>query len=136
MAALAPLSLSELSRLAHDWQREVIRPLRSVRQRLRSPFAGHEPGEWEGVRDAVGAAELAAEQVEQVALARSVRTLPERPWGLDGSACARRNLEAYLELTGVRATPAVGERLSRLLAAAIPPGGEDASGADQERGAD
>lgn len=105
----------------HDWQRQVVVPLRVVRRRLKAGLPDVPAEEALGLRDAVAAVELQAEQGEQRLLARVLTGLPPRPPGLNGQASAMGNLQRYGELAGVPLTATVRARLDSLVAAARVP---------------
>jgi uncharacterized protein (TIGR02444 family) len=106
----------------HDWQRQVVAPLRVVRRRLKAGLPGVPSEEALGLRDAVAGVELQAEQGEQRLLARALAGLPPRPPGLDGQAATSANLLRYAELAGIPLTATVRARLDSLVAAARVPG--------------
>jgi len=94
------------------WHDEVVRPLRSVRRRLKSPLDGSPPSELQlALRARVQKIEIDAEHIEQLRLA----ALADAPgfggfggfgdFGNSGapsldSAAARANMEAYLSVLG------------------------------------
>ena len=91
------------------WHDEVVRPLRSVRRRLKSPLDGSPPSELQSaLRARVQKIEIDAEHIEQLRLA----ALADAPgfggfggFGASGtpsldSAAARANMEAYLSVLG------------------------------------
>lgn len=126
-----------------QWQRDVVRPLRSLRRLLtrNGPPAG--PEQRQRVRQLVAEAELASEAVEQDLLAAAL--VPAEP-GLEpgGTAgggqpaaaetrsqvrWAGANLVRYLERAGVAASPSARAHLVALLASAAgcDPGEAEAS---------
>jgi uncharacterized protein (TIGR02444 family) len=99
---------------AAAWRREAVEPLRRVRRRLRRRLRGV-PEEWrELARSRVRTAELAAEQVEQVILARRAARLPPAP---ARSPRPRANLDRYRALLGAPPGGPVERRLAVLRAA-------------------
>ena len=91
------------------WHEEVVRPLRSVRRRLKSALDGSPPSELQAaLRARIQKIEIDAEHIEQLRLA----ALADAPgfggfgdFGASGaapldSAAARANMEAYLSVLG------------------------------------
>lgn len=95
------------------WRREAIEPLRRVRRRLRRGVPGVPPGWSAPARARTQAAELAAEKVEQLLLARRAARLPRKSAGPPGGA---DSLARYVDLLG--ATSREAERRLAVLRAA------------------
>lgn len=109
------------------WHEEVVRPLRSVRRRLKSALDGGPPSELQlALRTRVQKIEIDAERIEQLRLA----ALADAPdfggfgdFGNSGaapldSAAARANMEAYLSVLGSGAGAETGAALAAIAAAA------------------
>lgn len=96
------------------WRRDAVEPLRRVRRRLKPGPPGVPPAWRAPVRAAALSAELAAEQVEQLLLARLAARLPR---GRARPVEAASNLDRYRELLGVPARRDVQRRLDVLRAA-------------------
>ncbi len=106
------------------WQDDVVRPLRKLRQRLKSAIASAPPDLAHELRRQVAAAELDAEHIEQLILAQG----PEqglRRKGAPGQPAkqarhAALNLAAYLSAAGIAPSTADNADLRVLLSAAFP----------------
>jgi uncharacterized protein (TIGR02444 family) len=97
-----------------SWRREAVAPLRRVRRRLERSLRGV-PEQWcAPTRAGTKAAELMAERVEQLLLARRAARLPPGP---PRPLRASANLDRYWDLLGGRSGPAVERRLAILRAA-------------------
>jgi len=87
-------------RAVRGWHEEIVRPLRSVRRRLKSPLDGSPPSELQSaLRARIQKIEIDAEHVEQLrlaALADGFGTGTEAP----DAAVALSNMETYLSLLG------------------------------------
>lgn len=90
--------IAKISAAVADWHMAVVRPLRSLRQRLKADRAGAPPDTAERVRDRIKGTELDAERAEQLMLYRM---------GFGASAgsagavsTARGNARAYLDTLG------------------------------------
>lgn len=91
------------------WQREVVKPLRAVRRRLKSGVPPITAGECQALRRKVGDLELESERIAQAAL----EALPMPPAGRRSAVA--ENLELYLTLT--KHDPAKAPELQALIAA-------------------
>ncbi len=76
------------------WQREVVRPLRGVRRRLKSGVPPITAGECEALRRKLADLEIEAERIAQA----SLESLPSPPAGRRSAVAA--NLDLYLRLMG------------------------------------
>jgi uncharacterized protein (TIGR02444 family) len=99
--ALDGEALARLCHAADRWQLEVVRPLRTLRRRLKARLADREPnsvaGDWPelatSVRERAIALEIDAEHLEQVHLGRVAAGLPAS--ATSGPALAGANLRHY-----------------------------------------
>jgi uncharacterized protein (TIGR02444 family) len=73
---LASDDFSHLNEAVSLWQREVVMPLRAARRRLKQPPEALGGQAARSLRDAVAAAELESERLEQVALVEAVERKP------------------------------------------------------------
>jgi uncharacterized protein (TIGR02444 family) len=96
-----PDEIAAIDREIASWRAEVVQPLRAVRRYLKGRDA-------DALRDAVKAAELDAERLQQAALTRHARPPGEAP------QAARHNVRAY-ETTLLRPLP--DDAVTALLAA-------------------
>ncbi len=96
------------------WRRDAVEPLRRVRRKLKPGPPGVPPAWCAPVREGAMSAELAAEQVEQLLLARLAARLPR---GRARPAEAASNLDRYREQLGVPVRREVERRLDVLRAA-------------------
>lgn len=87
--------LARLSRTVSAWQDDVVAPLRALRVRLKTPSAGIAAEAAERLRQAVKAAELEAERIEQDALARALDRPPAQREGEARAQDIARSLDAY-----------------------------------------
>lgn len=101
-------SLAAVEAAAGEWRDTMVRPLRELRR-----LAGDGFGE-EGTRQALLAAELAAEQVQQ---RRMEAVLPLENCGYSAE-CLRENLEAVARLSGE--APALMDSFLALLEGVLP----------------
>lgn len=112
--------LSHVLAAAEAWHRRVVRPLRALRQWLKGEVAPAPPDLAHELRRRIAAAELDAEHIEQLILARSL----SRPGGdREPSAQARdaaHNLSAYLSASAIEPSAADETDVRVLLAAAFP----------------
>jgi uncharacterized protein (TIGR02444 family) len=100
-ATLDEETLARLCHAAERWQIEVVRPLRALRQRLKTRIADRAPnsvaGDWSelaaSIRRQTIALELEAEHLEQLHLGRGVVRLADN--GEPGPALACVNLRHY-----------------------------------------
>jgi uncharacterized protein (TIGR02444 family) len=99
--ALDGEALARLCHAADRWQVEVVRPLRTLRQRLKARLADGEPnsiaGDWPelatSVRERAIALEIDAEHLEQLHLGRVAAALPAG--AAAGPVLAGANLRQY-----------------------------------------
>jgi uncharacterized protein (TIGR02444 family) len=99
--ALDDEALARLCHAADRWQVEVVRPLRTLRRRLKARLADGEPnsiaGDWSelaaSVRDRAIALEIDAEHLEQLHLGKVAAALPAG--AAAGPALAGANLRHY-----------------------------------------
>jgi uncharacterized protein (TIGR02444 family) len=99
--ALDGEALARLCHAADRWQAEVVRPLRTVRRRLKARLADAEPnsiaGDWPelavSVRERTIALEIDAEHLEQLHLGRVAAALPAD--AAAGPVLAGANLRQY-----------------------------------------
>lgn len=91
------------------WQREVVKPLRAVRRRLKSGVPPITAGECQALRRKVGDLELESERIAQAAL----EALPMPPAGRRSAVA--ENLELYLTLA--KHDPAKAPELQALIEA-------------------
>lgn len=104
--SLDPVLLGQVRESVADWRVRVIQPLREVRRTLKDRVQV-EPdlvGPVERMRRAVQGSELDAEHLEQVLLARGVRSVPDR--GSPGPGCTAASL-ALLATFGRTDRPAL-----------------------------
>jgi uncharacterized protein (TIGR02444 family) len=113
---LAAADLDGLAAAVDDWQRQVVRPLRALRGRLKSQDAV-ERALSEPLRQEIKRQELQAERIEQLLLFRALPGAVTVEGG--SSALAADNLAAYLALRAVAPDAADRRALGRLLAGAI-----------------
>jgi uncharacterized protein (TIGR02444 family) len=73
---LAGDDFTHLSEAVSRWQREVVTPLRAARRRLKQPPHALAGQAARSLRDAVAAAELESERLEQMALVEAVARKP------------------------------------------------------------
>jgi len=100
--------LDEAAGLARAWDEAVLKPIRSVRQRLKPVFPGFEDSSREGLREDVKAAELRAERVLMETLERLAKNASggtpaldaliaaSRAWGVNPPEAALSTLAAAL----------------------------------------
>ncbi len=104
-----------------EWHEEIVRPLRSVRRRLKSPVDGAPPGELQpALRARVQKTEIDAEHIEQLRLAALADALEAGAPGAaapDGAA-ARANMAIYLSVLGSEAGAQTEGALAAISAAA------------------
>ena len=109
------------------WHEDIVRPLRSVRRRLKSPLDGSPPSELQSaLRARVQKIEIDAEHIEQLRLAALADAPDFGGIGNSGnsatppldSAAARTNMEIYLSVLGPRAGAQTDAALAVIAAAA------------------
>lgn len=113
---LAAADLDGLAAAVDDWQRQVVRPLRALRVRLKSQDAV-ERALSEPLRQEIKRQELLAERIEQLLLFRALPGAATVEGG--SSALAADNLAVYLAQRAVAPDAADRRALGRLLAGAF-----------------
>jgi uncharacterized protein (TIGR02444 family) len=118
--AAAP-TRAEVARLVDavaGWHRDVVRPLREARRRLKAPGRAIGPDLAAALREQVKRIELDAEHIEQLALAAALPPgkLPTAPLRAHAAAA----LGFYLDIVGVSPDDTERTHLETLLAAAFP----------------
>jgi uncharacterized protein (TIGR02444 family) len=98
------------------WQHEVVKPLRSIRRRLKTELLGASPELSAAFRPGVQSLEIEAEHVQQLILADTVPI--DR--GVRGSREAVANLLAYTNVSGLAPTGPVRGPLLTILQQAFP----------------
>ena len=107
-------AVAALDAAVRDWRDEVVVPLRAVRRRLKEE-AGEAP---QALRTTVKGAELAAERLEQRALAAALGAVPGPHAPHDAArAAAAANLAHYLAPRGA------ADKVEPFVAALMPPDG-------------
>ncbi|MGE4221653.1 MAG: TIGR02444 family protein [Alphaproteobacteria bacterium] len=107
------------------WRDSVVRPLRAVRRAMKADLGTVSAAAGAGLRASIKAAELAAERLEQRALA----ALPLPRAGSDARAAVSDNLLLYLGFQGVVECPG----LPHLVEASLAPIGGEGLGGSGER---
>jgi len=118
--AAAP-TRAEVARLVDavaGWHRDVVRPLRQARRRLKAPGRAISPDLATALRQEVKRIELDAEHIEQLALAAALP--PGDPPAAPVPAHAAAALGFYLDIMGVSPDDTERTHLKTLLAAAFP----------------
>jgi uncharacterized protein (TIGR02444 family) len=112
--------LAAVEAVAEPWQAEVVRPLRSLRRRLKGGFGVLPAGRVEAFRKRINDLELDGERIAQEAMAAQ----PRRDRGDRGSAAASvaANLRAYLRLRHAAIGGAERAELTAILRACFPDG--------------
>lgn len=104
-----------------EWHEEIVRPLRSVRRRLKSPVDGAPPGELQpALRARLQKIEIDAEHIEQLRLAAFADALEAGAPGAAApdNAAARANMAIYLSVLGSGAGAKSDAALDTIAAAA------------------
>jgi uncharacterized protein (TIGR02444 family) len=116
--ALTAADLAEVEAVAEPWQAEVVRPLRSIRRRLRGGFGQLPPDRVETCKARLGELEIEAERIAQEAMAG----VPQRQRGDPAATAAHGagNLSRYLQLRGVAVTASDDADLRSVLQACCP----------------
>ena len=96
-------NFAALDTVASNWRDSIIKPLRAVRRALKTPTIARNLGESE-LRAAVAAAELDAEHLAQIALAKKMSELDPLVTTNEPAAIVTANLDAYFEYAGVQIT--------------------------------
>lgn len=117
-ASLTAADLAAAEAVAEQWQAEMVRPLRSLRRRLRGGFGALPADRVEAYRKRLNELEIDGERIAQEAMAR----VPVRGGGDSDSAAARivANLGAYLRLRNVAADAAAQAHLETVARACRP----------------
>ena len=126
---LAEAELRAALAAVEPWQREVVRPLRQIRRRLKNP-PSLDPAEAARLYRLAKELELAAEEAEQRLLAAAVPIGSRAVGGTERAGGAAANLRLYLRLSGTEPASAAVELASVLVGcsavfglreAAVPP---------------
>lgn len=104
-------TVTEAVSISRHWGAEIVKPMRMVRRKLKTPPSGVDPHDAYRLRTRLQALEQDAERIQHEQLARLLKT-----GGLASRAAAKANLNAYAEKCGM-AAPASFETL---LKAAFP----------------
>lgn len=88
--------LKAVEAVADPWQSEVVRPLRSLRRRLKGGFGAMPVDRVESFRKRVSELEIEGEHIAQSAMAQAPRG--EHQAGAAATAAVCANLQAYLKL--------------------------------------
>lgn len=110
---IAAADIDRIEAMVGDWRESVVRPLREVRRRLKTPTAAFDPGLTSTLRSEVKRIELESERLQQFVMEH--RAPPETLGDLneDAETCARHNLNAYAERHGGFPADAVDAILRR-----------------------
>lgn len=114
---ITPAGMADLIAKAGVWQAEVVRPLRRLRNRLKSGFDGVSRLETQALRDKILAVEIEAEHAEQDYLAGE---LPRRAASLDQRELlqgALANLAVYVKLLDIELDEESMEHLATIVTA-------------------
>ncbi|MEM9705399.1 MAG: TIGR02444 family protein [Pseudomonadota bacterium] len=92
--------LREAFAVSNQWAEQVVRPLRNVRRKLKTPSARLNAQRVEALRQMIKQSELDAEAIEQQALEQVAGPIDSHhPPPTDKIlSCAKQNLEAYISL--------------------------------------
>jgi uncharacterized protein (TIGR02444 family) len=99
-AALADADLRNITATIKEWHSDVVRPLRSVRQALKTMIEAA-PTETTDLRRQIAALEIRSEQIEQAMLYARHRDAGT-PSALDAAACASQNIALALRSCGTK----------------------------------
>lgn len=116
---ITPSGMTELVEKARVWQSDVVRPLRLLRNRLKTGFVSISRLDTQALRGKVLALEIEAEQAEQDYLAAE---LPRRSVALDSSQLlqgALANITAYVRLLDIELDEESMEHLATIVSAAF-----------------
>ncbi len=105
---------------AGDWHEDVVRALRAVRKRLKSPVGAADPALAQALRAQVQQVEIEAEHVEQLALAASAAAQAAPQAGLSAEARAAQaaaHIAIYFAGLGALRGAADGAALATIFAA-------------------
>lgn len=117
-----PLQVAELDRIVAEvdiWHRKAVRPLRTVRRKLKEIEVSAPAELVDAVRQRVASVELDAEHVEQIMLSRHAGQAMTTAAETSASA-AIENLRAYAAVSGFDWAPEDAQALGVILAAAYP----------------
>ena len=116
--SLTPADLAAVEAAAEPWQAEVVRPVRSIRRRLKGGFGQLPPERVEAWRARLGELEIEAERIAQEAMAG----VPQGEHGrrAAGAVHVAGNLRGYLQLRGVAVTASDDTDLRAVVRACCP----------------
>lgn len=106
--------LHRIETLAGAWREDIVKPLRQVRRRLKSPPSGFRDDLTEQLRSEVKRIELEAERLQQLALERLPAAAEIGVPDADLGCCAAHNLGIYTNRLGAVAAAPVDLLLRRL----------------------
>jgi uncharacterized protein (TIGR02444 family) len=115
--ALSADDLAQVEALAEPWQAEAVRPLRTLRRRLKGGFEGLPSDRVEAFRRRLNELEIEGEHIAQDAMAE--RLGGERKESV-AAPRVTANLRAYLQLRTVRIDASDRESLTVVLRACCP----------------
>ncbi len=118
--ALTSAHLATALRRIADWEAQAIRPLREIRRKCRQEPLGVPEFLLQTFAPQIEAAELAAEHVEQLVLAETVRDLAAVAAPGEPVVDAEVSLRALLDAAGVAVDARLNECLGDVLRAAFP----------------
>jgi len=97
---IAPADIDRIEAVVEAWREGVVRPLREVRRRLKSPPATFDSGLTSALRSEVKRIELESERLQQFAMAYRVPAETLGELHPNPTTCARHNLYVYAERHG------------------------------------
>lgn len=117
----APAQLDAAFAAAADWHREIVRALRAVRRRLKSPVGPVDPGLAQALRARVQKIEIDAEHIEQLALADAAGARPADPARAAElrAGDAARHCAAYFRRLGASPGAADLDDMATMIGAAV-----------------
>jgi uncharacterized protein (TIGR02444 family) len=106
---------------AAGWHAEVVRALRAVRKRLKSPVGPVDQGLAQALRARIQKIEIDAEHIEQLTLAAAAETLPAQPDRApeQRAADAARHCAAYFRGLGASPGAADLDDMATMIGAAV-----------------
>jgi uncharacterized protein (TIGR02444 family) len=118
---VAPARLEAAFAAAEAWHAEVVRALRAVRRRLKTPVGAADPELAQALRARIQKIEIDAEHIEQLTLAAGLAAAPAQPGlGADLRADhAAQHLAVYFRRLGARPGAADLDALAAVAGAAI-----------------
>jgi uncharacterized protein (TIGR02444 family) len=116
--SLTSADLAAVEAAAEPWQAEVVRPLRSIRRRLKGGFGRLPPERVDSWRARLGELEIEAERIAQEAMAEVLR--PEQGNPAAAVTDVVGNLRTYLQLRGARAGATDAADLRAMVRACCP----------------